>query len=106
MATTVALGLYSVAYKPTNMLVYFGSTVAVALFPLLAQPPRPGTMIPFQRAIRGLGATGPAMALTLRGLAGPLLQSLYGSESVLAAPIFLVLAWSAAGNRIFPPLAM
>jgi len=106
MATTVALGLYSVAYKPTNMLVYFGSTVAVALFPLLAQPPRPGTMIPFQRAMRGLGATGPAMALTLSGLAGPLLQSLYGSEYVLAAPIFVVLAWSAAVNWLYAPLGI
>ena len=106
MATTVALGLYSVAYKPTNMLVYFGSTVAVALFPLLAQPPRPGTMIPFQRAMRGLGATGPAMALTFSGLAGPLLQSLYGSEYVLAAPIFVVLAWSAAVNWLYAPLGI
>ena len=106
MATTAALGLYSVAYKPTNMLVYFGSTVAVALFPLLAQPPRPGTMIPFQRAMRGLGAAGPAMALTLSGLAGPLLQSLYGSEYVSAAPIFVVLAWSAAVNWLYAPLGI
>jgi len=104
MATTAALGLYSVAYKPTNMLVYFGSTVAVALFPLLAQPPRPGTMVPFQRAMRGLGVTGPAMALTLSGLAGPLLQLLYGSEYVSAAPIFVVLAWSAAVNWLYAPL--
>jgi O-antigen/teichoic acid export membrane protein len=106
MATTVALGLYSVAYKPTNMLVYFGSTVAVALFPLLAQPPRPGTMVPFQRAMRGLGAAGPAMALILSGLAGPLLQSLYGSEYVSAAPIFVVLAWSAAVNWLYTPLGI
>jgi len=104
MATTVALGLYSVAYKPTNMLVYFGSTVAVALFPLLAQPPRPGTMVPFQRAMRGLGTAGPAMALILSGLAGPLLQFLYGSEYVSAAPIFVVLAWSAAANWLYAPL--
>jgi O-antigen/teichoic acid export membrane protein len=106
MATTVALGLYSVAYKPTNMLVYFGSTVAVALFPLLAQPPRPGTMVPFQRAMRGLGVAGPAMALILSGLAGPLLQSLYGSEYVAAAPIFVVLAWSAAVNWLYAPLGI
>jgi O-antigen/teichoic acid export membrane protein len=106
MATTAAVGLYSVAYKPTNMLVYFGSTVAVALFPVMAQPPRPGTMISFQRAMRGLGATGPAMALTLSGLAGPLLQSLYGSEYVLAAPIFVVLAWSAALNWLYAPLGI
>jgi O-antigen/teichoic acid export membrane protein len=106
MATTAAVGLYSVAYKPTNMLVYFGSTVAVALFPLLAQPPRPGTMVPFQRAMRGLGAAGPAMALTLSGLAGPLLQFLYGSEYVSAAPIFVVLAWSAAMNWLYAPLGI
>src|SRR5437660_5719657 len=106
MATTAALGLYSVAYKPTNMLVYFGSTVAVALFPLLAQPLRPGTMVPFQRAMRGLGAVGPAMALTLSGLAGPLLQFLYGSEYVAAAPMFVVLAWSAAVNWLYAPLGI
>jgi O-antigen/teichoic acid export membrane protein len=104
MATTVALGLYSVAYKPTNMLVYFGSTVAVALFPLLAQPTRPGTMVPFQRAMRGLGAAGPAMALILSGLAVHLLQLLYGSEYVSAATIFVVLAWSAAVNWLYAPL--
>ena len=37
MASTVALGLYNVAYKPTNMVVYFGTTIAGPLFPLMAR---------------------------------------------------------------------
>jgi O-antigen/teichoic acid export membrane protein len=44
------------------------------------------------------------MALILSGLAGPLLQFLYGSEYVSAAPIFVVLAWSAAANWLYAPL--
>jgi len=104
MATTFTLGLYSVAYKPTNMLVFFGSTVAVALFPLMAQAPQSVAPVAFRRAMKGLGVVGPAMALALSGLAGPLLQALYGSEYVEAAPILVVLAWSAVLNWLYSPL--
>jgi len=104
MASTVAVGLYSVAYKPTNMIVYLGGTIAVTLFPLMAVAPRAGTPIPFQRAMRWLGSVGPAVALTLSGLAGPVLQLLYGVEYVAAAPILAVLAWSVVANWLYMPL--
>src|SRR5437870_6571960 len=106
MATTLALGLYSVAYKPTIMLVGFGSTVAVALYPLMARTLQPMAPIQFQRAMRGLATVGPAMALTFSGLAGPLLQLLYGSVYVAAAPVLVVLAWSAAVNWLYSPLGV
>lgn len=104
MASTAAVGLYSVAYKPTNMIVYLGGTIAVTLFPLMAMAPRTGTPVPFQRAMRGLGVTGPAMALVLSGLAGPTLQLLYGAEYAAAAPILAVLAWSVVANWLYMPL--
>jgi O-antigen/teichoic acid export membrane protein len=106
MASTVALGLYNVAYKPTNMAVYFGGTVAGAIFPLMARPPWTGTPIAFDRAMRGLGAAGPAMALTFSGLAGSLLRVLYGDEFTAAAPILILLAWSALANWLYAPLGV
>jgi O-antigen/teichoic acid export membrane protein len=104
LASTFALGLYNVAYKPTNMLVHFGSTVAVALFPLMAQAPQKGMPVAFERAMRGMGIAGPAVALALSGLAGALVQVLYGSEFAAAAPILVVLAWAAAENWLYAPL--
>ena len=106
MASTVALGLYSAAYKPINMAVYFGGTIAGALFPLMVQAPNGLTPESFTRVMRGLGAAAPAMALIFTGLAGPLLQVLYGSEFTPAAPILIVLAWSAAANWLYAPLGV
>ena len=105
LASTSALGLYNVAYKPTNLAAYFGGTVAGALFPLMAQPAT-GAPVAFRRAVRGLGAAGPAMALTLSGLAIPLLHTLYGTAFVAAAPILVLLAWSAAANWLYAPLGV
>lgn len=105
MASTVALGLYNVAYKPTNLAVYFGGTVAGTLFPLMAQA-RAEIPPAFRRAVRGLAAAGPAMALAFSGLAGPLLQTLYGAEFAAAAPILVLLAWSAAANWLYAPLGV
>jgi O-antigen/teichoic acid export membrane protein len=106
MTSTVALGLYSAAYKPINMVVYFGGTIAGALFPLIVQAPKGLTPESFIRVLRGLGATAPAMALIFTGLAGPLLQVLYGAEFTPAAPILIVLAWSAAVNWLYAPLGV
>jgi O-antigen/teichoic acid export membrane protein len=106
MASMVALGLYSVAYKPTNILVGLGSTIAVTLFPLMVQAPKLTAPASFQRVVRGLAAAGPAMALVLSGLAGPLLHAFYGSEYVDAAPILIVLAWSVAVNWLYAPLSI
>ncbi|MCI0370928.1 MAG: oligosaccharide flippase family protein [candidate division NC10 bacterium] len=104
MASTAALGLYSAAYKPANLAVYLGGTVAGPLFPLMAQGRDPGAPVTFRRAMRGLGAAAPAMALTFSGLAGPLLRVLYGAEFAVAAPILVLLAWSAAANWLYAPL--
>ncbi len=106
MASTIALGLYSAAYKPINMAVYFGGTIAGALFPLIVQAPKGLAPESFIRVLRGLGATAPAMALIFTGLAGPLLQVLYGAEFTPAAPILIVLAWSAAANWLYAPLGV
>ncbi len=106
MASTAALGLYSVAYKPANLAVYFGATVAGTLLPVMAQTREGGRPVSFERAVRGLGAVGPAMALTLSGLASPLLYVLYGTEFTAAMPILVVLAWSAAANWLYAPLAI
>lgn len=106
LATTVALGLYNVAYKPTNLAVYFGATVAGTLFPLMAQASGVDAPVGFHRAVRGLGAAAPAMALAFSGLAGPLLRVLYGQEFTAAAPILVLLAWSAAANWLYAPLGI
>ncbi len=106
MASTAALGLYSAAYKPVNMAVYFGATVAGTLLPVMAQMREPGMPASFERAVRVLSAVGPAMALTLSGLANPLLYVLYGTEFTAATPILVVLAWSAAANWLYAPLAI
>ena len=106
LASTAALGLYNVAYKPTNLAVNFGSTVAGTLFPVMAQAREPGAPVAFQRALRGLSTAGPAMALTFSGLATPLLHTLYGSEFTAAALVLSPLAWSAAANWLYAPLAV
>lgn len=106
LATTVALGLYNVAYKPTNLAVYFGATVAGTLFPLMAQASGAGPPVGFHRAVRGLGAAAPAMALAFSGLAAPLLRILYGQEFAAAATILILLAWSAAANWLYAPLGV
>src|SRR2546426_11556302 len=46
------------------------------------------------------------MALTFSGLAGLLLQTLYGAEFAPAAPILVILAWSAAANWLYAPLGV
>lgn len=106
LATTVALGLYSAAYKPITMVVYFGGTVAGVLFPLMAQAPQGSAPEAFRRVLLGLGAGAPAIALILSGLASPLLLILYGNEYAAAAPILVILAWSAAANWLYAPLGV
>jgi O-antigen/teichoic acid export membrane protein len=106
LASTAALGLYNVAYKPTTLATYLGGTVAGTLFPLLVQVRETGAPVAFRRAVRGLGAAAPAMALALSGLAGPLLYLLYGEEFRAAAPALILLAWSAAANWLYAPLGI
>ena len=105
LAASRAVGLYSVAYKAPNLLAYLGSTVVGPLFPLMAQTGRTENPVAFQRAVRALGVIGPAVALVLSGLAAPILQWLYGVEYVAAAPLLILLAWSAAANWLYAPLA-
>ena len=105
LATSRAVGLYSVAYKAPNLLTYVGSTVVGPLFPLMAQTGRTETPEAFRRAVRFLGVMGPAVALALGGLAVPILRILYGGEYEEAAPLLVLLAWSAAANWLYAPLA-
>lgn len=100
------LGLYSAAYKPVNLAVSFGSTVAGTLFPLMAQRGQRDVPIAFSRAMRGLGAAAPAMALAVTGLAAPVLRGLFGGPYVAAAVILMVLIWSAAANWLYTPLGI
>lgn len=106
LASARAVGLYSVAYKAPNLLTYVGSTVAGPLFPLMAQTGATESPVAFQRAVRALGVLGPAVALALSGLAAPILGLLYGSEFGAAAPLLVLLAWSAAANWLYAPLAV
>ena len=106
LASSRAVGLYSVAYKAPNLLTYVGSTVAGPLFPLMAQTGTTENPVAFQRALRALGVAGPAVALALSGLAAPILGLLYGSEYEAAAPLLVLLAWSAAANWLYAPLAV
>jgi O-antigen/teichoic acid export membrane protein len=106
LAPALALGLYSAAYKPTNLLVYFGAAVAGTLLPLMARGPWLGAPLAFERALRALAASAPAMALALTGLGDLLLSTLYGVEFSPAAPVLAILAWSAAANWLYAPLAV
>jgi O-antigen/teichoic acid export membrane protein len=106
MAAPAALGLYSAAYKPINVAVFFGNTVAGVLLPVMAQTGSPGVPPAFLRAARGLWAAGPAMALTVTGLAAPILRALFGAEYAPAAPLLAILAWSAAANWLYGPFAI
>jgi O-antigen/teichoic acid export membrane protein len=58
----------------------------------------------FERAIRGLGALAPILALILSGLAEPLLVLMYGHEFRDAAPILVILAWAIVFNWLYAPL--
>ncbi len=105
MVGAAVVGLYSVAYKPVTLAVYFGGTVAGTLFPLMARPFQQ-TPAAFSRTVRGLLAAAPAMALLLTGFAGPLLRALYGQEFQAAVPMAMVLAWSAAANWLYAPFGV
>lgn len=106
MATALAVGLYSAAYKPINMAVYFGAAAAGTLFPLMVQAPKGSAPDALVRVMRGAGVAAPAMALLFSGLAAPLLQTLYGEEFAPAASILIVLAWSAAANWLYAPMGV
>lgn len=106
IASNYALGLYNVAYKPVNMLVSLGNTVASPIFPLMAQAGPRKTPEALVRVLRYLLVVSPAMAIVSTGLAGPIIQALYGSTYTTAAPIFALLAWSAAANWLYVPASM
>ena len=106
LASAREVGLYGAAYKPVTMATYFGTTVAGALFPLMARPASGGPPLAFERAVRALAILGPAAALALTGLAGVLLGALYGAEFAAAGPALAVLAWSVAANWLYAPLSI
>lgn len=104
ISTARALGLYGAAYKPTNFAVAVGGTVSGTLFPVMARPPLDAVPRTYRRASRGLAVLAPAMALTLTGLASPVLALLGGQRYVPAATLLAVLAWAAAANWLYGPL--
>jgi O-antigen/teichoic acid export membrane protein len=106
LGSSAAVGLYSAAYKPVNFAVYLGGTVAGALFPLMARTVGAELPAGFHLALRALAATGPALALGLSGLAGPLLRWLYGDAFAPGAAALVVLAWSVAVNWLYAPLGV
>ena len=106
LTTAGALGLYNVAYKPTNLVVSVGATIAAAVFPLMVQQRQIGSPASFVKVTRALGVAAPAMALALTGLAAPLLGALYGNEYRAAAPILAVLSWSAAVSWLYASLGV
>lgn len=106
MASTRVIGLYSAAYKPINVAVSFGNTLAGTLLPLMAREPQSGAPVAFGRAVRGLGIAGPALALALSGLGGPLLHVAFGAEFAAAAPVLTLLAWSMTANWLYAPLGV
>jgi O-antigen/teichoic acid export membrane protein len=106
LASRTALGLYSAAYKPINMAVYFGSTISGPLLPLMAQSPSQGAPVAFWRAMRLLGMVGPAFGLACTGLADALLRLLFGAEYAAASLMLIILAWSASINWLYAPLGI
>ena len=104
MASTLALGLYNVAFKPMTLARACGSTVAGTLLPVMAQEGNQLMPVSFERALRGLGALAPILALSLSGLAEPLLVWTYGPEFRDAAPILVILAWAIVFNWLYAPL--
>jgi len=106
MASTGVLGLYSAAYKPINLAVSFGNTMGGTLLPLMAREPQSGVPVAFERAVRGLGIAGPALALALSGLGGPLLRLAFGADFAAAAPVLTLLAWSMTANWLYAPLSV
>ncbi len=106
MASPTALGLYSAAYKPINLAVHLGGTVAGPLLPLMALGPPHGAPAAFAWAMRGLGVAAPLLDLLCTGLAIPILRLLFGDTFAPAAPILIVLAWSAVANWLYAPLGI
>jgi lipopolysaccharide exporter len=106
LGAAAEVGLYSAAYKPVNLAVSFGSTVAGPLFPLMAQRGQRDVPIAFARAMRGLGAGAPAVALAVTGLAALVLRGLFGGPYAAASVILMVLIWSATANWLYAPLGI
>ncbi|MEW6245955.1 MAG: flippase [Nitrospirota bacterium] len=106
MSSPAIVGLYSAAYKPINMVINFGSTIAGALFPYLVQESRTGSSGSFDRLMKVLIVVAPGLALGLTGFAPILLALLYGRDFTAGAPILMILAWSAAANWLYAPLSV
>ncbi|MGQ0812042.1 MAG: flippase [Nitrospiraceae bacterium] len=106
MTSPSVVGLYSAAYKPINMVLNFGASAAGTLFPFLVQEARTGPSGTFDRVMRVFAVAAPALAIALSGLSGMLLQTLYGREFESATLMLIVLAWSAAANWLYAPMAI
>jgi O-antigen/teichoic acid export membrane protein len=106
MATRASVGLYTASYRPVNMVVSVGATLAGTLFPLMARSSPGATPVAFTRAVRGASVIAPAVALGLSGAGALVLRLLFGAEFAAGAPVLTLLAWSAVANWWYAPIAV
>lgn len=106
LSSPLAVGLYSVAYKPVNMMVNVGATASGTLFPFIVQAEGEEGGARLSRVARVFGVAAPAIALALSGLSRPLIEVLYGASYADAAPLLTVLAWSAAAYWLYAPVGI
>lgn len=106
LSSPAAVGLYSVAYKPVNMMVNFGAVASGTLFPFIVQEEGREGGARVSRITRLFAVVAPAFALSLSGLSRELIGVLYGADYVEAAPLLTVLAWSAVAYWLYAPVGI
>lgn len=106
LATPAMVGLYSVAYKPVNMLLNFGASASGTLFPYLVQESRTSSSGSFERVLKLVMVVAPVMAFVMGGLSQPLIEWLFGVDYAPAAAMLTILAWSAAANWLYAPIGI
>ncbi len=106
LASPAAVGLYSVAYKPINMMVNLGATASGTLFPFIVQAEGTEGEERLSRITRLFAVVAPGIALAFTGLSRPLIELLYGAAYVEAAPLLTVLAWSAVAYWLYAPVGI
>ena len=106
LSSPSAVGLYSVAYKPVNMMVNFGAVASGTLFPFIVQAEGMEGEARLSRVVRLFAVVAPGFALAFSGLSRVMIEALYGFEYVEAAPLLTVLAWSAVAYWLYAPVGI
>ncbi len=92
------VGQYTAAYRILDVAILLPQSLCQALYPRLAGGPQGrATGVPEYRAaaLRWLVLLTAPLALAVSALAGPLLALLYGQSFSTAAPLLVVLIWTA-----------